>query len=267
MITLTKPITEPTNNFSQHPESSSPLDSFATVSLSELGAASLLERVETKYVLALEGLDEVLRELQTDYRVLDVHGVQHPYRSLYFDTPDFSLYRRHHAGARGRYKLRSRSYVSTDTHFFEVKHKNNKGRTLKRRVSTSHLVASLGEVRGFLSEAYPASTADFSARLENTYTRTTLVSPAGDERVTVDTGLEFCGNGERVSLPNLVIGEVKRESRAVTSAFMRQTKDLHISPHSLSKYCLGVSLLYPVKHNRFKPTLRRLGTLTEVVHA
>ena len=49
---------------------------------------------------------------------------------------------------------------------------------------------------------------------------------------------------------------------AVNSAFVREMRALGVRPTGFSKYCIGVSMLYPeVKHNRFKPQLRRIDQL------
>jgi hypothetical protein len=41
------------------------------------------------------------------------------------------------------------------------------------------------------------------------------------------------------------------------SAFIRAMRELSLHPSGVSKYCVGVSLLYEsVKHNNFKPKLR-----------
>jgi len=247
------------------------LESYNSIGLDELGAASLMNRVDTKYVFHVGELESLLTSLQNDYRVLKVAGTQNPYCSLYFDTPDFALFRQHHAGARGRYKLRSRSYEDTNTQFFEVKYKDNKGKTSKQRVPTSELVTDVSAVDDFLAQVFPFEAAAFEPKLESTYLRTTLVSLTGDERVTLDTGLTFGAKDRQVNLPSLVIAEVKRERLAAASPFGQHMKARRIFPGSLSKYCLGVSQLYPeVKHNRFKPVLRKLSGITaieEMAHA
>ena len=49
-------------------------------------------------------------------------------------SADFDLYHRHHIGRSNRFKVRSRRYVESDLCFFEVKYRNNKGRTIKNRI-------------------------------------------------------------------------------------------------------------------------------------
>jgi hypothetical protein len=85
------------------------LNAFDSISLAELNSVALLDRVEVKYLLPARALECLLPQLQSSYAVLVVAGQhQNHYRTLYFDTPDLAMYRRHHMGARNRYKVRSR---------------------------------------------------------------------------------------------------------------------------------------------------------------
>jgi hypothetical protein len=60
-----------------------------------------------------------------------------------------------------------------------------------------------------------------------------------------------------VALPAIVIAEVKQADPNRNSHFIQQMHAANIRPAKFSKYCIGVSALYPtVKHNNFKPQLR-----------
>ena len=105
------------------------------------------------------------------------------YRTLYFDSPEFELFRRHHAGMLNRYKVRSREYVDSQLAFLEVKHKTNKGRTIKQRIQTSALADEIEkETAEFLQTAYPFNPANLEPKLWVEYDRITLVSPARHNR-------------------------------------------------------------------------------------
>jgi len=98
---------------------------------------ALLKRVEVKYTLPDMLLPQILNTLNEHYDVVEVLGQRlNRYRTLYFDTDNFALYRRHHMGAADRYKIRSRTYVDSDSSFLEVKHKTNKKRVIKSRIET-----------------------------------------------------------------------------------------------------------------------------------
>ena len=68
---------------------------FDPVSLDALVAeASLLTRVDRKYVVPRAGLDPVLAALDPGTRVLEIDGARDfAYESVYFDTPDLLSFR------------------------------------------------------------------------------------------------------------------------------------------------------------------------------
>lgn len=237
---------------------------FAPISLREMDGVALQNRTDTKYLLSTARLARALQALSRQYRVLEVGGVRlNPYRTLYFDTPDFALYLQHHAGKRNRYKVRSRCYVVTDQSFLEVKHKTNKDRTVKRRVATSAIATTCTpELAGFLAACAPGVPDALEPKLWNAYSRITLVSTSRAERLTIDLDLSFQAEERSIALPGVAIAEVKQDGVDSGSGFMQQMRELGLHPTSFSKYCIGVALLFPhIKHNNFKPKLRLLQHL------
>jgi hypothetical protein len=231
-----------------------------------MAGAALLDRSELKYVLPQSLLFAVLTELRDFYRVLIVAGQPFShYRTLYFDTADLALYRRHHAGAPDRYKVRAREYVDSHAAFLEVKHKTGGRRTVKSRIPTEEFVTALTpEAADFLAGSCPYPAAELSARLWNCYTRITLVSKQRAERVTLDLDLAFVREEERVGLSGIAVAELKYQGERHASEFARLMREHHVRDTSFSKYCMGVSLLYPdVKHNRFKVKHRLVARLTQ----
>ena len=103
------------------------------------------------------------------------------------------------------------------------------------------------------------------AKLWVDYTRITLAGR--NERLTIDLDLHYSFDGEAVSLPGLVIAELKTAGRPQTSPFAQLMRQRLVRPHSFSKYCIGASLLYPwLKHNRFSRTLRQIDPYQERIH-
>lgn len=242
------------------------LQQFAPVDLSDMKRAALLDRCEVKYVMHIQTLLQVLPALPDAYAVLEIDGQRlNRYRTLYFDTDDFALYRRHHMGARSRYKVRTREYVETHATFLEVKHKINKRRTIKHRVPTPTLATQLeADSASFLDQVCPYRAEELVPRLWNHYRRITLLSHTTQERVTIDIDLNFQHQSQQQGLPGIVIAEVKRPSVRTPSPFVDVMRARHIRRTGFSKYCMGVSLLYPeIKHNRFKPTHRLLARLVQ----
>ena len=84
------------------------------------------------------------------------------------------------------------------------------------------------------------------------------------ERVTIDLGLTFRSvtTEETAIYEQLVIVEMKQEA-ATKSYFREYLNDLKIRPGSMSKYCLGMSLVdHDVKANRFKTKIRKINKIT-----
>jgi hypothetical protein len=240
---------------------SATVEQFDPISLREMDAVALLNRVDVKYMLTPEQLLAALEPLQTAYRVLDVNEVRlNHYQTLYFDTPDFALYRVHHNGSQSRYKVRFRTYVDSGVTFFEVKAKNNKGRTLKSRLRVAGQQFQLDEAFDeFLHAALNGARPPLEAKLWNSFTRITLVSTTQIERLTIDFDLCFSGGDCITRVPNLVIAEIKQEGFARRSEFVHRLHTVHADQMSFSKYCIGAALHYPhLKQNNFKPIFLRL---------
>ena len=240
------------------------LTTFDPISLVELNKVALLDRVEVKYVMPVHVLASILEQVRPAYSVLDIAGQRrNHYRTLYYDTPDFAMFRRHHMGAGDRYKVRARQYVESQFAFLEIKHKTNKKRTVKSRIPTPDLVTHLaGDSEDFLHSHSPYVAGDLEPKLWNTYTRITLASKSACERVTLDIDLGFTWRRQQTNLPGLAIAEVKQEAHAARSDFVALMRRHGIRKTAFSKYCLGISLVYPhIKHNRFN-ALQRLVART-----
>ena len=242
------------------------LSGFAPITLSEMAEVALLDRIDTKYVLTLPQLSAVLPALQPHYRVLEIEGRRkNLYRTLYFDTPDFDLYRNHQGGRRLRYKVRSRQYVGTPLTFFEVKYKTGSNYTRKKRLATSGFVTNLTtQTAEFLQEQIPLQTDKLEPKLWVDYARITLVDLPAHERLTIDLNLCYSGAGQELALSKLAIAELKSQGKARTSPFTQFMRKQLLRPCGFSKYCIGASLLYPnLKHNRFSRILRRIDQLQQ----
>ena len=233
------------------------LGAFDPITLKEMDSVALMDRTDTKYVFTFDDLPKFLELIKDDYRVLEVSGYRvSRYESLYFDTVEFGLYYAHHKGAVNRFKIRYRKYVESDLNFFEVKFKNNRGRTIKNRVKRNQIDSDIREnAEELLKEKTPMESNNLEAKLWVNYSRITLVNKNSPERVTIDLDLTFRNDTEEKTIHNLVIAEVKQD-KAIVSKFIKVMKHHHIRKGSISKYCYGViSLFNSVKHNNFKPSL------------
>jgi len=239
---------------------------FAPITLKEMDAVALLNRIDTKFVLTNRQLLDALAAVQQDYRVLSVNGQRlNHYRTLYFDTPDFDLYRLHVNGRADRYKVRTREYTDSSESFLEVKHKTCKGRTIKQRILTPEPVFEMTlDAESWLSGVFPYDSRALEPKLWNTFTRITLVSRQMCERVTLDVDVNFSHGSQTACLDGLVIAEVKKAATGCNSLFLAEMRLQRIHPRGFSKYAMGVSLLYDnVKKNALKPKLLWIEKMTQ----
>ena len=185
------------------------LDIFGPVTLEEMSGIRLMNRTDTKYLLPLETLAVLLHYAAADYRVQEVAGERNiVYHTVYLDTVDKAMYRAHQNGRAVREKIRVRTYVASQLTFLEVKNKNNKGRTDKRRIRITALDELSAEgVDDFLSLYAWYKLPQLSPQLENRFQRITLVNRAMTERLTIDTDICFRNlvNGNYAALPRLAV--------------------------------------------------------------
>jgi hypothetical protein len=237
---------------------------FAPISLKQMAAVALLDRLDIKYVMTTAQLLDALTALQPHYWMLNIDGRRlNHYRTLYFDTPEFELYTAHVTGRAERYKVRSREYVDSRLSFLEVKHHTRTDRTVKARLATTRpVIEPTADMNRWLQDVSPLEGNALEAKLWNTFTRLTLVSRHSCERVTLDVDLTFYTDATAAQLDGLAIAEVKMDRGSCASPFLAQMRAQRIQPRGFSKYALGVALLYDrVKKNMLKPKLLWLDKL------
>jgi hypothetical protein len=218
----------------------------------------LLSRTDKKFMLTLKQLESWLMEIKSNYRVLEINDVRiNAYKSYYFDTPDFELYKAHHNKKLNRLKIRFRSYLESGIHFLEVKLKTNKGRTIKKRIDVATPGIITPNEENFISQFYKSSKSLINS-LNIDYHRITLVNKEAPERVTVDLNLTFVDGAVSRTLENIAIVEIKQDNLPVATKAESVLKSMRIKEGFISKYCLGMALLKPVKQNLFKPKIRKI---------
>lgn len=259
-------------------------EAFAPIGLAELeGKASMLERLDNKYVVRAEVLRQALPELARHFEVLEIDGRRSfVYETCYFDDTERRSFHDHHQGRRQRLKVRMRHYVDSGLCFVEVKLKDKRGITVKKRLRCDPArfgtldAAALAHVERACQEVYGRP---FGRALEPVlmmrYRRATLVARQGGERMTIDSQLHFHGvlaaRNEHRTGEELFIVETK--SALGNGLADRVLRGLHQHPtNGCSKYCVGMSATGAVsRFNRFRPALRKLGALQaatrELAHA
>lgn len=234
---------------------------FAPISLEEMDHVKLLDRIDTKYVINQDSLEGYLLALQDKYRVLSIDGILvHPYETLYYDTPDYRLFRMHQSGRQNRFKIRFRKYVNSDIAFFEIKSKNNTDRTIKKRVLVESIFETLnGSLNKFITSHTSGAFHEYVPVLRVFFNRITLVNILANERLTIDTDIRYASNGDEKNMERLVIIELKQE-KLVDSPFMQLMDGKGLHENYISKYCQGVvNMNKDLKKNLFKHRLNKLN--------
>ncbi len=245
------------------------IDSFRSVSLEEMGKVKLMNRVDTKFVTTIDRLERLLELAQGSYAIQKIEGRQvMPYTTLYYDTDDCHMFSEHHRGRKNRQKIRVRRYECSGVSFLEVKRKNNKGRTDKKRMQVQDRMPDLDfyTYRTFLLQKSRYGARRLLPQLSNAFNRITLVNNAMTERLTIDINLRFHNEqtGVNTDMGPLVIIEVKRDGQTY-SPVLDMLKRLRIHQSGFSKYCIGMALTNPqLKHNRLNERLRYVSKLNNL---
>ena len=221
-----------------------------------------MNRIDTKYAVPMAVLPHILEAAKTDYYVQEIDGKRiATYDTMYYDTESLDMYMRHHDRQLVRQKIRIRHYVDSDLTFLEIKRKNNKGRTKKKRIALPST-----EVETFVAAKSRYVWSELSPHLRTLFHRITLVNKAKTERLTIDMDLVWDNvvSGEKRKFEDLVIIELKRDGN-VPSKMTHIMLDLRVHPLKISKYCIGTALTTPnVKKNRFKSKIRKIEKLCQI---
>lgn len=240
------------------------LSSFQAITLECMDPVKLMTRSDEKYVCRIDQLPGILEAARPEFQVLEhLNNRLMAYESLYLDTPDHEMYLMHHNGKLNRYKIRIREYRDSQEFFLEIKFKDNRGITKKKRIRIGADGNYLGdEIRNFMLKNSTYTPEMLKPMLSSSFERITLANTNIQQRVTIDLhpGWHFCDR--RINLSHLVILEVKSAKTSNSGGFGFLLREARIQPFRLSKYCTGTVLLYPeIKNNRFKAKLFHLQKL------
>ena len=233
------------------------LASYRSFSLEKAEAVKLMHRMDTKYILSVEDAIRLLSDMREEYCVLEIASQRTgTYTSVYYDTSDRQMFYAHVTGRFPRYKVRERTYSQNGLKFFEVKRKNNNGRTSKRRMS---IAENSRETNQWIPRQTPFSADELSPALINCFERITLINNERTERVTLDFNLHFRTPSGPVTpvYDRVAIVELKQEKTA-DSPIRKYLRSKSIRPQGVSKYCLGILLTgCETGYKRYKPNYSR----------
>jgi hypothetical protein len=243
------------------------LSSFGTISLEGLNSkAAMLERLDNKYIVPADRLLPAFQRFGELFDVLEISGKRaFTYATEYFDDEGTHAYHDHHQGRRKRCKVRIRNYVDAGFSYLEVKLKDIRDATVKKRLKLAQPSRGLcDESLAFIDACHVEMYGTPLGRslmpvIGMEYERITLVAREGGERMTIDTRMAFrAANAMREAAPDMFILETKSaRGNGIADKILRAE---HLHPtKSCSKYCVGMAALGLVsRHNRFLPALRRL---------
>jgi hypothetical protein len=234
-----------------------------TVDLDELNAtAGLLIRRDRKYPCHVSDLNTLLTTCPPGTRVLNVDGRRNfDYRTLYYDTCDFTAYYLTARQRRRRFKLRLRQQGPGLPVWLEAKTRGLRGITVKDRLGfiepTTTGFASqdtslptpddnlMGLALSTLNErgVRPPSADQLVPTLEVRYHRTTMLLPDGS-RATIDSDVSWGRPGDTLLvIDGLVIIETKTPGQA--SLWDKELWSTGRRPAALSKFGVGMAQSYP----------------------
>ena len=235
-----------------------------TLSLKELEKVNLLDRQDTKFVFNQVQLPLILDKIKPFYRILEINkDLLFTYDTTYFDTDDFLFYNQHHNEKRERYKVRFRKYSSSRDTYFEIKIKNNKNRTVKKRLMVDEMNDCLGEREiELVSNIIGLQPNKLTTKLNIQFSRITLADKSFNERLTIDTNLSAENGSSSKIFDKLVISEIKQKKYNPKSQYIQILRDLRIPEMRFSKYCMGMlHVNKEIKYNRFKPKLLQIDKI------
>ena len=242
------------------------INSFDSITLNEMDQVKLMNRTDLKFWFHRDNLASLLEMVKNDYFLLYIDGENKlPYATTYFDTENNRMFAAHHNGKLNRFKIRKRSYVNSGISFLETKFKNNKGRTIKKRIpSAPGQVKFTSTEAQFIDSHTPFYTTELRPSLGNNFSRLTLVNKNFKERCTIDLDIEFKVPDRTVALNNLVIVEIKSDGKSNASPLGIALRENRIKTNGFSKYCIGRSITDPhLKRNAFKEKIRQIEKVTQ----
>lgn len=236
-------------------------DYFDHIDLKNMDKVKLMNRKDTKYWFSEKYLQSILDSVHGEYFLLHINGKSlMSYSSTYFDTGTDGLYGDHHNGKLNRYKIRKRVYIDSGIGYLEIKFKNNKGKTNKKRILTNGNIALLNnEENCFIRSVTPYEANELQTSITNGFSRLTLVSKNFKERCTIDLNLSYKTKDKELQLQDLTIVEIKSEGKPEHSPLIMAFRNSRLKASGFSKYCVGRTILNPeLKNNAFKRKIREI---------
>ena len=251
------------------------LQSRSPLGLEAIDAVALMDRFDSKYVVPVAWLENLVQELD-EHSVLSIQDhVSTVYNNLYFDTPEGTCLEDHTRGKNIRYKVRVRQYANTGVAFLEVKLRDVHSKTFKHRIVRKGTWDGplTPEEFDFLGQHLPNASA-LAPTLQSSFERFTLIHVGQGERITFDQDLQFKvpatkGSGDHSWVkptPHLAVVEWKQSNVNHQGELIQaiRAQEGRRGPLGrtlrLSKFVLGQAHLAPERNFRgYRAALRDLA--------
>ncbi len=253
------------------------LKDFSPISLDQLNASmSLMERVEKKYLITLQDLWKIMKELKDSYFILSIKNNSiFVYDNTYMDTDGLIFFHQHENNLKSRVKVRTRQYVDSNIAFFEFKQKDG---DLIRKSRFDMPVWESKEMTNNGKSFYqnmctsldlPYTHANLKPKLRTLYKRITLCSKKNDERITIDFDVKLQDITEKgkelISMWPVAIIETKSSHKKCQSHTIL-SKLKYTAARWCSKYCLGIVYSWLVAETKhFKNTMKFIDTANKPI--
>ena len=227
---------------------------FNSINLNDLNKIVLSRRVDSKFIINTSDITLLLSLINNYYDILEVKGNRIlKYSTVYFDTLKYNLYIDHHNNVLDRFKVRIRTYEKSNQSFLEIKKRTNKKTTEKVRIQILKTDTLSAKHYNFIKANTYKYNNNLIKSIENNFNRITLISKNKNERISIDFNINFLMVNKSLYLHNLVVLEIKREDVKLSGVILKALKSVNAQPIRFSKYCIGMSYIYPhLKQNNFK---------------
>jgi hypothetical protein len=166
-----------------------------------------------------------------------------------FETPDLRCFVDHVEDCVPRFKVQTRLYVDSGECVFEVKLKRSEDETDKRQIDYAEgdrqrvTDGAWRCLRSALDDAGLVAPEDLTPSLTTSFDRVTIAARDGSERLTCDLGVRLTGPGGQTAAMSGDLVLIETKSEGGRSPADRKLASMGISPISLSKYRVGMSLV------------------------
>ena len=233
-------------------------NSYEKVPLEAIKNVNLMSRVDEKFVFHQSKLSDILSQISYYYKIVTINNkMVQKYNTQYLDTIDKLFFHQHHNGQYTRNKVRFREYIDSGLCFLEVKQKNNKKVTIKKRIRVASIpTGGLTVDQKEYIDAIVGGNNILTSQQTVNFHRMTFVHKKNLERLTIDINLSYSFKTHNGQFKNLVIAELKKNKSQSNSNFKKILKKHKVQPLRFSKYCMTtLQIDKGVKYNRFKEKL------------